>query len=394
MGGLRRARGEGTFERLPSGLWRCVTKLGGRKLSGSAAPTKAEAQANLRARLQGLANESASGLDSWSKWARSWLTARRPSLSPTTVETYQKIIASVEGDLLDAIPMVSIREPDLRLWCARQRLAPKTLATRLAFIVQILRAGGNPARYAPPRKDRHARRPLTAEETALLLAHLPCLPVRDRVAVLLCLECGLRRSEACGLRHEDREAGGIRIRRAVLRVKGELRVRAHGKTAASSAWIPLPASLLEDVGHGKGYVLGSDKWPLYPDTLERIVKRALRGAGVTGVPYAGPHALRRTYGMRLLEAGVDVVTAAELMRHDAATLLPGGAQENRKKVLGRLLGVDARLCRCKPCLPRGFDSRGVAVDAVTPPPLLDSAALDRPHERPHGNRATGGGDED
>lgn len=35
----------------------------------------------------------------------------------------------------------------------------------------------------------------------------------------------------------------------------------------------------------------------------------------------GPHALRRTYGMTLLEAGVDVVTAADLMRHDPAMLL-------------------------------------------------------------------------
>jgi integrase len=42
---------------------------------------------------------------------------------------------------------------------------------------------------------------------------------------------------------------------------------------------------------------------------------------VKGVPHMGPHALRRTYGMQLLEAGVDVVTAADLMRHDAKMLL-------------------------------------------------------------------------
>jgi integrase len=207
----------------------------------------------------------------------------------------------------------------VRAWFDGLDLAPTTKRKRLGFVHQILRAHGNESRYKPPKSERHTRRPLTPQEVAKLRAEILSLPNEKRIGVLLCLECGLRRSEACGLRHEDREGDGIRIRRTVVRVTGEVRVRQKGKTASSHAWIPLPPSLVGEIGRGSGYVLGG-KTPMYPDVLTNAVRRVCEVAGLR-VPHAGPHALRRTYGMTLLEAGVDVVTAAELMRHDPKMLL-------------------------------------------------------------------------
>jgi integrase len=70
------------------------------------------------------------------------------------------------------------------------------------------------------------------------------------------------------------------------------------------------------------------KDPIKPDILTDAIKQMAKDAGVS-VPYIGPHAFRRTYGMTLLEAGVDIVTAAELMRHDPMVLAKEYAQTRK-----------------------------------------------------------------
>ena len=92
-------------------------------------------------------------------------------------------------------------------------------------------------------------------------------------------------------------------------------------------------------------MLGTDRKPMYPDTLRAAVKRLMAKAGII-VPYGGPHTLRRSYGMALLEAGVDIVTAAELMRHDPATLLAEYARSRRDlktSAIERTFGTGSRL---------------------------------------------------
>jgi site-specific recombinase XerD len=55
--------------------------------------------------------------------------------------------------------------------------------------------------------------------------------------------------------------------------------------------------------------------------LTHRLKDAMKGTALENIKYAGLHIFRRTYGMVLLEKGVDVTTAAELMRHDPVMLL-------------------------------------------------------------------------
>lgn len=226
--------------------------------------------------------------------------------------------ASLSLDPLGAMHVRRITESDLRAWHSRQTNAPATTKNRLAWIVNILADAGNPVRYRAPRSEGHERRPLSSEELSRLRAVLGQATETERTAVLLCLELGLRRSEALGLRHEDREGRGVRLQRVVVKTTGQITIKGRGKTARSKGWIPLPPSLAW-IGQGKGYVLGGET-PMRPGTFSETVKGVLARAGVR-VPYGGPHALRRTYGMILLESGVDVVTTAGLMRHSPEVLL-------------------------------------------------------------------------
>jgi integrase len=326
-GSSRRAKGEGTLDKLPSGLWSCYTRIGKKKIRGEAAPTRAEATANHRKRVEELAAASDPASQSFTKWATNWLEGRRKSLSPTTYQTYTIWIGCISADPLGAMPIGKVSATDIRSWFDHSDLSDTSKRKRLGFIHQMLRTAGNHARYKPTALQRHRRRPLTPEEAAKLMAKVAEIDdPKLRLGVLLCLELGLRRAEACGLRHEDREGDGIRIRQTVVRVTGEIRVKRKAKSSASHSWIPLPPSLLDAIGSGKGFVLGTKDKPLYPDVLTNAIKRVTAAAGIHGIPFMGPHALRRTYGMTLLEAGVDIVTAAELMRHDPMMLAKEYAQ--------------------------------------------------------------------
>lgn len=319
-GSKRRGPGEGTYEQLPSGLWRVIVRQDGKKIAGPAKPTRQEARQALARKL----SEPEDGkCPSLSNLAREWIEMRKAHLSPTTVETYRKWANKIDQDPIGGIAADRITEHDLRRWHSRQTIGMTSAAKRLGWIHGLLRTISNHARYKPPKVQGHQRRPLSPEEVARVRAALEAGTDLERIAVLVCLELGLRRSEAIGLRHEDREGDGVRIRRTVVRLTGEMRVKATAKTAKSAGWVPLSPTLAEMIGPPRtGYVVpGIDKrTPCYPDTFERVVKKVLARAKVT-VPHGGPHALRRTYGMMLLEAGVDVVTAAECMRHDPAILM-------------------------------------------------------------------------
>ncbi|HRI45271.1 MAG TPA: tyrosine-type recombinase/integrase [Fimbriimonadaceae bacterium] len=328
-GSKRRARGEGTFERLPSGLWRCIVKQNGKKIAGPARPTKSEARAALN---QKLAVPPGGENRSLSSAARLWLT-ESTHLAPTTRDTYLWWTSALEADPLADLPVLAITERDLAAWVRRQlkRLAPATVRNRLGHIHQVLRYAGNPARTTPPARGARLRRPLSPDERAALDAAIASEPDSGtQMAAMLLRYLGLRVSEACGLMHEDRDGDGVWIRRGVTVTRDAIHVRERLKTARSSGWVPLPMILRPLVGHGSGYVIQLARQrkgePAHPKTVKCHLKGLLLRAGLGHVPAIGPHTLRRTYGQTLLEAGVDVVTAAQAMRHDPTILMREYAQ--------------------------------------------------------------------
>jgi len=311
----RRGRGEGTPKQLPSGLWRWHVRTDGREIAGPARATKEAARLAL---LQKLGNAAEAPRQSFSTFAKGWVASRK--LAPLTEATYADWIKLVERDPLGKIPMGKIKPADLHAWASRLKGAAATRRNRISFVRSVCRAAGIDAAIELPKRD-HRRRPLTPRERKTFAQILDTADPDTRLALLLEAYMGLRRSEAIGLRREDRDGDGMWIRRSVTYAQGTIHVREVGKSHNAYRWVAIPPELDAHLGAGKGFVLGDGKRPLHPKTVSDRIRRLLAGTDLRRVPYMGGHALRRTYGQTLLEAGVDPVTAASLMGHDPSMLM-------------------------------------------------------------------------
>lgn len=326
----RRSPGRGSIETLPSGKIRALVRAGGVKTQGPAvdpqdfeSPTEAEIEA-FRLLQEKLDELNASPSSSFTTYAKSWLKRKEDEdVSPTTVETWKSWIRSLDRDPLGAMPIDSVKTADLEGFKRRFKGKRVTARKRLAWMFQVMRDAGNHARCELPRREESRRRPLTIEEREKLLEALRHVDDELRLMVLLNWEFMGRREDAAGLKHEDRDGEGAFINRVVVAVTGGIEIREKAKSDRGNTWVPLSPDLQALVGHGKGWVLPDPKNPKNPVSPRRITNRVSYFMQKTGlkVPYMGPHTLRRTGGMELLESGVDVVTAAEIMRHDKRMLL-------------------------------------------------------------------------
>jgi len=131
---------------------------------------------------------------------------------------------------------------------------------------------------------------------------------RLRLLLRLAYGCGLRVSEAVGLRIADIDSG-----------RGLLIVR-QGK-GSKDRLVPLPVQLLEEL---RGYwrkhrpadwlFPGQDgSGPLHAGTVQRACHRAVLACGFT--KKVSMHTLRHSYATHLLESGTDVVTLQRLLGH-------------------------------------------------------------------------------
>lgn len=334
----RRAKGEGTWETLPSGKVRLIVQFKNQKVKGPAAESKTLARQLLKQKLADLANPNAPLKGkSFGTRASEWLSSKR--YSPTTNEVYGYWVSSIAKDPLGKMLPDQIREKDLESWKARQTLAKSTLRNRCAWINQLLKFCQVEVRISVPRKSKHNRRPLFPEEIQAAGTLLTQLDEDTRIFALLCFVCGLRRSEACGLQHDDRIGDGFIPKRSAVIVKRKIILRKILKTDESEAWVPIPPMLDKEIGGKPGYVVGGTRGPLSGKMLYDRLKKAAKGTPLEKVPYFGLHALRRTYGFMQLEAGADVVTVASNMRHDPKMLLDEYSRTRRDLKTKSVAGV-------------------------------------------------------
>ena len=325
----RRGNGEATFETVAGGKVRARLKVDGRRVSGPPRETRREALAALREKIRKASQppeeSAASASPSFISSLEDSIERRRARLSPTTADLYDTIARLFALDPLSGVPTREVTDADLAAWVERQPQSPGVVRRRLALLRGVLRAEGNPADAKVRGVRRHARRPLRPAERVLFMKRVEEAPPYIRAGVLLAFFTGLRRSELLGLRHEDRANGGVYLRRSVVWTSAAIVVKARLKTSESASWVPLPPQLDSVVREGaRGFVVSQDETgenPTNPKTFSWWMRRLVKGTALEEVPYMGWHTLRRTYGMDLLEAGVDVVTAADAMRHDPAMLL-------------------------------------------------------------------------
>lgn len=195
-------------------------------------------------------------------------------------------------------------------------LAPSTVNLSLSVLSEFfdfLRDEGL-MQAQPVIRRRHrllapATLPKPMPETDLVTFFKAVDSQRDRLLFLVMLRCGLRVSEACGLRWDDYdvEAGSIRVNDGKGRVDRVVYV-SPDLARELKAWRAQVS--------GSPYLFPSRKRkgrPLDRRVVNIIMTEYLRRAGIAR-RYT-PHCLRHTFATQLLNAGVTLEVLKELMGH-------------------------------------------------------------------------------
>jgi integrase/recombinase XerC len=255
-------------------------------------------------------------------------------LADNTVEAYERdtrqflmFMTGYLGGSVRISDIKNLRPTDLRAFLASRRkegAGARSLGRHLAGLRSFLRylekkglvnAAGATAMRAPkqpkslpkPLTDRQALKITTADAQ---LNEEPWIAARDAAVLSLLYGCGLRISEALGLRPMDVEANS-----RSLRITGK-----GGKTRIVPL-LPVVAEAIDSyrklcpyhVDADAPLFLGARGGTLQPAIIQREMQK-LRGA--FGLPEnATPHALRHSFATHLLAGGGDLRTIQELLGH-------------------------------------------------------------------------------
>lgn len=254
-------------------------------------------------------------------------------LSSKTVEAYRRDVAGYLGFLTlhwgDGAGQNRIAEvttSDVRAWMAHERsrgLSARSVARALSAVKSFhawlaeTRGLTAPAITATrgPRVKQRLPRPVSAEAARTLISTVelqslePWIAARDLAVVTMLYGCGLRISEALGLRQSDAP------------LPDALKIRGKGDVERMVPVLPVARDAVEryrrlcphDPGPGGPLFLGARGGALNP----RIVQKAVQAARLQlGLPAtATPHALRHSFATHLLEAGGDLRSIQELLGH-------------------------------------------------------------------------------
>ena len=204
----------------------------------------------------------------------------------------------------------------------------------------------NPMDKVPrPKQSKDAALPaehkaFTAEETRHILRCLEGEPLKWRAFILLLIDTGCRRGEACGLQWQavDLEAGTITIERNLqyTTARGVYEtLPKNGRTRVVDI-SPDVAGLLRELRKTQPVTV---RWvftqedspePMHPDTPTRYFQRFGKRYGIE---HFHPHKLRHTSASLAITNGADVVSVAARLGHsDSSTTLRMYAHANEESI--------------------------------------------------------------
>jgi integrase len=369
---MRRGRGEGSIEELPSGKFRAILSAGiipggKRRRVTFTADTKREALAWLRERQaeQKRGTLADDGKMTLGEWLDRWLLAKKASVEPATARLHETsaekyLRPHLGGMQLGKLRPMHVIELHAKLSergvsASEQLKAAITLRASLAAAVKVGLVVRNYAKdIEKPKVTRAEVRPMTAVEARAFLAAAQ----KDRLCALwhLALDSGARPGELFALHWPDVETDGVFIRRSLEDVRNKPPRLKTPKTKASIRRVRLSPSTLHllrqhrermrkenrDTVAGPVFVSRGGRL-LRTMTMRKWFLRVLHRADLHGFK---PYDLRHTSATLLLSNGVDIKTVSLRLGHsDVATTLNcyihslPDMQERASQVAEGLFGV-------------------------------------------------------
>ena len=242
-----------------------------------------------------------------------------PALSESTRRAYRVDVEEFaswlesRGTSLDAVDVRTLAAYAAELGSARagrnpRRLAPTTIARKLAAVRSFLRFTLGPARVPDarlaPRRPRRLPIAPTLEEVDAEFQRLGSgepLAIRNRALAELIYSAGLRSREAVELDLADVDFDGEAVR--VLGKGGKERVVPLGEEAAYrlGLWLVVRPQLA--VGAENALFISARGRRLDTSTVRRLLPH--------------PHRFRHAFATHLLEGGADLRTIQELLGHSS-----------------------------------------------------------------------------
>jgi len=277
------------------------------------------------------------------RWLTQYVT---PTLSPTTAETYAKMVNSHIIPALGSIKLIDLKPEHLQRFYAKEIKSGLSTTTVRHFHMILHKALDHALKWGlvtrnvvdavdSPKNARTEMRILSAEEINLVMKEAKATPYH--ALFMTALMTGMRRSELLGLRWSDINLplAEISVSRSLhqLTAKRETIYRPT-KTAKSKRTIalsPNTCQLLSDhldteieQCSGLGLKFKSDRpvfaqfdgKPLRPDSISQLWLRITRKCGLTGIHL---HSLRHTHASILLGQNVHPKIVQERLGHSNIT---------------------------------------------------------------------------
>ncbi|WP_394179385.1 tyrosine recombinase XerC [Yoonia maritima] len=264
-----------------------------------------------------------------------WLDHQRAlsGAADNTLKAYQtdvlgflSFMTQHHGGAQGLAPIAKIGVRDMRSWMAHERgrgVGARSLARSLSAVKSFYRWLAEREGFEPtavlstrsPKFQKKLPRPLAEDaatamiETVELQAREPWVAARDSAVVTLLYGCGLRISEALGLKGADAPLP------AVLRITGKgdkerivpVIDAARDAVDAYLRMCPYPKEPGEPLFRA---VRGG---PLSPRVIQKVMAQTRMQLGLPAT--ATPHAMRHSFATHLLAAGGDLRAIQELLGH-------------------------------------------------------------------------------
>lgn len=266
---------------------------------------------------------------------QSWLNAQTAlkGASQNTITAYQSDVVEFlsfitlhkgEPSGLKALERISVS--DMRAWMAQARqsgVGARTLARKLSAVKSFYRWLAEREGFEPtavlstrsPKFQKKLPRPLTQDaasemlDTVALQASKPWVAARDVAVLTLLYGCGLRISEALGLKGRDVPLPDV------LRILGKggkerlVPVLQVARDAVDEYLAQSPYPIEPDAPLFRGARGGA----LSPRPIQKVMEQTRMQLGLPAS--ATPHAMRHSFATHLLSAGGDLRAIQELLGH-------------------------------------------------------------------------------